>query len=129
LAGIIKRRAANAALAMPASARLLAHKDLSLATALPIATTAIETCKGSGLPSVGDDRWAGGPGHCPAARRRYWPTHHREYPEGIVAGQGALPTKIGDEVIAAVGVSGAPGSEKDEACVKAGLDKVADQLK
>ena len=29
----------------------------------------------------------------------------------------------------AVGVSGAPGGEKDEACAKAGIDKVADQLK
>ena len=28
-----------------------------------------------------------------------------------------------------IGVSGAPGDEKDEACSKAGLDKVADQLK
>ena len=26
-------------------------------------------------------------------------------------------------------LSGAPGGEKDEACVKAGIDKVADQLK
>jgi len=43
--------------------------------------------------------------------------------------QGALPIKIGDEVIGAAGVSGAPGGDKDEACAKAGLDKVADQLK
>jgi uncharacterized protein GlcG (DUF336 family) len=28
-----------------------------------------------------------------------------------------------------IGVSGAPGDEKDEACSNAGLDKVADQLK
>src|SRR6201993_4452044 len=48
---------------------------------------------------------------------------------GIIAAQGALPIKAGDEVIGAVGVSGAPGGEKDEACSKAGLDKVADQLK
>ena len=48
---------------------------------------------------------------------------------GIIAAQGALPIKTGDEVIGAVGVSGAPGGEKDEACAKAGLDKVADQLK
>ena len=48
---------------------------------------------------------------------------------GVVAAQGALPIKIGDETIGAAGVSGAPGGEKDEACVKAGLDKVADQLK
>jgi uncharacterized protein GlcG (DUF336 family) len=48
---------------------------------------------------------------------------------GIIAAQGALPIKAGDEVIGAVGVSGAPGGEKDEACAKTGLDKVADQLK
>jgi uncharacterized protein GlcG (DUF336 family) len=28
-----------------------------------------------------------------------------------------------------IGVSGALGGEKDEACSKAGIDKVADQLK
>jgi len=47
----------------------------------------------------------------------------------IIALQGALPIKIGDETIGAAGASGAPGGEKDEACIKAGLDKVADQLK
>ena len=47
----------------------------------------------------------------------------------IIAAQGALPIKIGEDVIGAAGVSGAPGGDKDEACVKAGLDKVADQLK
>jgi len=48
---------------------------------------------------------------------------------GIVAAQGALPIKVGDEVVGAVGVSGAPGGEKDEVCAKAGIDKMADQLK
>jgi uncharacterized protein GlcG (DUF336 family) len=47
----------------------------------------------------------------------------------VVAAQGALPIKAGDDVIGAVGVSGAPGGEKDEVCAKAGIDKVADQLK
>ena len=47
----------------------------------------------------------------------------------VVAAQGALPIKAGDEVIGAVGVSGAPGGDKDEVCAKAGIDKVADQLK
>ena len=47
----------------------------------------------------------------------------------VIAAQGALPIKIGDDVVGAVGVSGAPGGDKDEACVKAGLDKVADLLK
>lgn len=47
----------------------------------------------------------------------------------VVAAQGALPIKAGDDVIGAIGVSGAPGGEKDEVCAKAGIDKVADQLK
>jgi uncharacterized protein GlcG (DUF336 family) len=47
----------------------------------------------------------------------------------ITTGQGALPIKLGEEVIGAVGASGAPGGEKDEVCVKAGIDKVADQLR
>jgi uncharacterized protein GlcG (DUF336 family) len=32
-------------------------------------------------------------------------------------------------VIGAVGVSGAPGGDKDAACAQTGIDKVADQLK
>ncbi len=48
---------------------------------------------------------------------------------GVIALQGALPIKAGDVVIGAVGVSGAPGGEKDEACAKAGIDKAAEQLK
>src|ERR1041384_4542746 len=47
----------------------------------------------------------------------------------MVAGQGALPIKVGEEVIGAAGASGAPGGEKDEACIQAGLDKIKDQLK
>ena len=47
----------------------------------------------------------------------------------VTTGQGALPIMLGEEVIGAVGASGAPGGEKDEACVKAGIEKVADQLK
>ena len=47
----------------------------------------------------------------------------------IVAARGALPIKIGDETIGGVGVSGAPGGDKDEVCAQAGIDKVKDQLK
>ena len=46
----------------------------------------------------------------------------------IVPARGALPIKIGNETIGAVGVSGAPGGDKDEACAKAGIDKVAADL-
>jgi uncharacterized protein GlcG (DUF336 family) len=47
----------------------------------------------------------------------------------VIANQGALPIKVGDETIGAIGASGAPGGEKDEACVKAGIEKVAGMLK
>jgi uncharacterized protein GlcG (DUF336 family) len=47
----------------------------------------------------------------------------------MVPAQGALPIKVGDDTIGAIGVSGAPGGDKDEACAKAGIDKVANELK
>jgi uncharacterized protein GlcG (DUF336 family) len=47
----------------------------------------------------------------------------------ITAARGALPIMIGEETIGAVGVSGAPGGDKDEVCAQAGIDKVKDQLK
>jgi uncharacterized protein GlcG (DUF336 family) len=47
----------------------------------------------------------------------------------LVPAQGALPIKVGEDTIGAIGVSGAPGGDKDEACAKAGIDKVAAELK
>jgi uncharacterized protein GlcG (DUF336 family) len=52
-----------------------------------------------------------------------------QYLTGFTTARGALPIKVGGDLIGAAGVSGAPGGEKDEACVKSGLDKVADDLK
>jgi uncharacterized protein GlcG (DUF336 family) len=161
-----------ATLAAPAHAQLLTHKDLSLATALAIATTAAETCKGQGyrvsvsvvgrhgeviVQLRGDDasphtiensfrkaytsrtyRISSGEF---AQRVRDNPTSGAVHLTNVVAAQGALPIKVGDDTIGAVGVSGVtgtpatptspavPGGVKDEACAKAGIDKVADQLK
>lgn len=42
---------------------------------------------------------------------------------------GGVPVRVGNEVIGAVGVGGAPGGHLDEQCAVAGLDKVKDQLK
>jgi uncharacterized protein GlcG (DUF336 family) len=47
----------------------------------------------------------------------------------MLLAQGAIVIKIGEEFVAALGVSGAPGGEKDEACARAALDKVSAQLK
>jgi len=146
--------------AVPAHAQLLAHKDLSLAAAVTMATTAIETCKGQGYRVSatvvgrggeiiaqlrGDDT---GPHTVENSMRKAYTARTFRIPSGefaervqktptlgqvhltnIVASQGALPIKVGDDVIGAIGVSGAPGGEKDEACAKTGIDKIADQLK
>ena len=47
----------------------------------------------------------------------------------VVAVGGGVPIRVGNVPIGAVGVSGAPGGEKDEVCANAGIAKVAEQLK
>ncbi|MEY2687523.1 MAG: hypothetical protein RL375_1721 [Pseudomonadota bacterium] len=42
---------------------------------------------------------------------------------------GGVPIKVGNEVIGAVGVGGAPGGHLDEQCANAAIDKVKDLLK
>jgi len=41
---------------------------------------------------------------------------------------GAVAVRIHGEILAAIGVGGAPGGEKDEACAAAGLAKISDRL-
>jgi uncharacterized protein GlcG (DUF336 family) len=52
----------------------------------------------------------------------------RQIPNVVGVG-GGVPIKAGAETIGGVGVSGAPGGEKDEACANAGLAKVEAALK
>ena len=52
----------------------------------------------------------------------------RQIPNVVGVG-GGVPIRVGNEVIGGVGVSGAPGGEKDEVCANAGVAKVADALK
>jgi uncharacterized protein GlcG (DUF336 family) len=47
----------------------------------------------------------------------------------VIYAQGGVPIKVGDQLIGAVSVSGAPGGDKDAACANAALAKVADKLK
>ena len=42
--------------------------------------------------------------------------------------EGALPIKSGNEVIGAIGVSGAPGGDKDAVCAQAGIDRISKGL-
>jgi uncharacterized protein GlcG (DUF336 family) len=47
----------------------------------------------------------------------------------LISWTGGVPVKAGGKVIGAMSASGAPGGEKDEACVNAGLAKIAERLK
>ena len=49
--------------------------------------------------------------------------------DGTTGTPGGVPIKAGGQVIGAIGVSGAPGGEKDEACANAGIAKIATELK
>src|ERR1700722_1112885 len=41
---------------------------------------------------------------------------------------GAVAIKAGDEIVAALGVGGSPGGDKDEACAQAGVTSIKDDL-
>lgn len=51
----------------------------------------------------------------------------RNLPRVIAAG-GGLPIQAAGSLVGAVGVSGAPGGDADEACAQAGIDAVKDEL-
>jgi len=143
-----------------ANAQLVTNKDLSLAMAVTIAQTAVQTCKAQGyqvsahvlgrngeiLVSMrGDDT---GPHTLENSMKKAYTSRAQRLPSGkfaenvkanptvgalhltnMVPAQGGLPSMIGQDVIGAVGVSGAPGGDKDEVCAQAGIDKVAADLK
>ena len=41
---------------------------------------------------------------------------------------GAVAIKVGDEIVAAIGVGGSPGGDKDEVCAQAGVTSIRDDL-
>jgi uncharacterized protein GlcG (DUF336 family) len=41
---------------------------------------------------------------------------------------GGVAIKAGDEIVAALGVGGAPGGDRDEACARAGVAKIQDRV-
>ncbi|MGB9129230.1 MAG: heme-binding protein [Thiobacillus sp.] len=47
---------------------------------------------------------------------------------GLIVMDGALPIRAAGSLIGAVGVSGAPGGDKDRACAAAALKKVEERL-
>lgn len=51
----------------------------------------------------------------------------RNLPGAVIIG-GGLIVEAGGSLVGAVGVSGAPGGDADEACAKAGIDAIRDKL-
>jgi uncharacterized protein GlcG (DUF336 family) len=158
LTGLALATAVACALTTATNAQLVTRKDLTPAMALTIAQGALDACNKAGyrvsVHVVGRDGevLVSVRGETPHtyenSMRKAYTSRTTRAPSGemtkrakenpqlpllilanITTAQGALPIKVGEDVIGAVGVSGAPGGDKDEACVKAGLDKVADQLK
>jgi uncharacterized protein GlcG (DUF336 family) len=157
---IIAGIALTGAIAGSANAQLVAHKDLSVTTAVAIAQTAVQTCKAQGynvsahvlgragevlVAMRGDDT---GPQTYENSFKKAWTSRAQRAPSlnfanavkmnptvgaihlsNMGPAQGGLPIMVGEDAIGAVGISGAPGGDKDEACAKAGIDKVAADLK
>lgn len=48
--------------------------------------------------------------------------------DGVLVMAGGLPIRAAGALLGAVGVSGAPGGDKDEDCARAGIEKVQDRL-
>jgi len=150
--------AAAALLSVPSApgAQVLMQRDVSLRMALTIAETAIAEC-GLGASVAVVDR-AGrlrvflqgdnaNPHNIELARRKAYTARTFGQPSAAWAkrtetanqGQrmlaeviplgGGMPIKVGEDTIGGVGLSGGGGQEKEEACAKGAIAKVADQLK
>jgi len=87
-----------------------------------MATVQVATMKANSVMAFG--RPSGPPPNLPAGA----PVPAPVVP-GTINAMGGVPIKVGDQVIGAVAVSGAPGGDKDAACANAALTKVADKLK
>ena len=151
--------AVAAIIAVPgaASAQVLMLPDVSAKMALTIAETAIAEC-GSRVSVAVVDRagrvrvFIQGDGAAPhnielARRKAYtartfgrtsleWAQRTETQVPGqrqltdVIPLQGGVPIKVGEDTIGGVGLSGAAhGGPEEEACGKAGVAKVADQLK
>jgi uncharacterized protein GlcG (DUF336 family) len=139
------------------SAQVLTQRDVSLRMALTIAETALAECGLNASVAVVDRAGRlrvflqgdnANPHNIELARRKAYTARTFRTPsaewakrtETTNTGQrmladviplgGGMPINVGQDTIGGVGLSGAPGGqEKEEACARAGIAKVADQLK
>src|SRR6266481_3242463 len=149
--------AALVSLSSSAGAQVLSEKNISIKMALVIAETALNECTPRVSVAVLDRAgrmrvFLQGDGASPhnlelARRKAYtaltfrqtsaeWATRTETTLSGqrmladVIPLAGGVPIKVGEDTIGAVGLSGAPmGGAQEEACGKAGIAKVADQLR
>jgi uncharacterized protein GlcG (DUF336 family) len=151
--------AVAAMIAMPgfASAQVLMQRDVSLRMGLKIAETALAQCGDNTSVAVVDRAGRlrvflqgnnASPHNIELARRKAYTARTFRQPsaqwakntETANAGQrmlgdviplgGGMPINVGQETIGGVGLSGAMGGQPvEEACAKAGIASVADELK
>jgi uncharacterized protein GlcG (DUF336 family) len=153
---LVAAGAAAALLDGVAQAQVLMERDVSLRMALTIAQTALAQCGDNTTVAVVDRAGrlkaflpgrSGQPpqhractpqgihrAHVPRALSRMGQAHGNEsgqrYLTDVIPLGGGMPINVGTETIGGVGLSGATGGqEQEEACAKAGIAKVADQLK
>jgi uncharacterized protein GlcG (DUF336 family) len=140
-----------------AGAQVLMQRDISLRMALAIAQTALAECGDNTSVAVVDRAGRlrvflqgdnANPHNIELARRKAYTARTFRTPsaewakrtETTNGGQrmladviplgGGMPINAGEDTIGGVGLSGAQGGQaKEEACAKAGIAKVADQLK
>jgi len=139
---------------------LVDQKSLSADMAMALATAALEDCRSKGFTVsvtvvnadglikafVRDD--GAGPHTIDLSRKKaytaatqknlsgqvaiQWGDRPPPAIDGIVALAGGVPIRAGDEVIGAVGISGAPAGDpagtNDEICANAGIASIASQL-
>ena len=138
-------------------AQVLLQRDVSLSMALTIAMTASAECGAIASIAVIDRAGrikvllqgdGGSPHNLELARRKAYTARTFRRPSAewakrtettnqgqrmltdVIPLGGGMPIMVGDDTIGGIGLSGAPGGQpKEEACAKAGIAKVAGQLK
>ena len=127
-------------LALPAGAQFIERKELSYAAAKAVAENALEACKMS-LRADGAS-----PHTMENARRKAYtamtfkmttaefikrmatePVRREQTTlPNVIAIDGGVPIKAGNDVVGGIGLSGSPGVDTE--CVMAGMEKAKDQL-
>lgn len=157
-AGVLATAQAQQAAAQPAAPRVERNMSLALANQLASATVAACAANGYAVTATVVDRAGvvraiqradnAGPHTVGAAERKAWTSASAKAPTqammenaqknpgaanlvhipGFLLLGGGVPVKVGNEVIGAVGVGGAPGGHLDEQCANAGLESVKSLL-